>query len=112
MSLPIGQGRNIVGVGITIVAKVWAGVVLADVFRHDAAAGLALALVLVVIARFPPVGNSEKRIARNKPRTDEFHQLGVMRKTLHDEPVIDATIAFNATEFKVLDCHGTIISPA
>ena len=42
-------------------AKMRAGVVLADVFRHDAAAGGTLAFVLAVIAGFPTVGNAEKR---------------------------------------------------
>ena len=74
MATPVGKHRHIVRVSVTIMAKVRASVVLADVFRHDAAAGDTLAFVLAVIAWLPTVGNAEKRIARNKPRTDEFHQ--------------------------------------
>ena len=43
MPLPVGQRRCVVGVGIAVVAEVRAGVVLADVLGHDAAAGDALA---------------------------------------------------------------------
>ena len=74
MATPVSQHRNIVRVGVAIMAQVRAGVVLADVFRHDASAGGTLALVLAVIARLPAVGDAEKRITRDKPRTDEFHQ--------------------------------------
>ena len=84
-------------------AQVRAGVVLADVFRHDAAAGGTLAFVLAVIARFPTVGDFEERIARNKPRTNEFHQLCVVRKAPHDEAIIDATVVLDAEAFKVFD---------
>ena len=41
--LPIRQGRGVVGVGVAIMAKVRAGVVLADVLGHDAAAGTTMA---------------------------------------------------------------------
>ena len=63
MAFPIGQGRGVVGVGVAVMAQVRAGVVLADVFRHDAAAGSTLALVLAVIAEFPMVRTAEERIA-------------------------------------------------
>lgn len=46
MPLPVCPRRRIVGVGVAVVAEVRAGVVLADVLGHDAAAGEALALVL------------------------------------------------------------------
>ena len=63
MLLPIGQGRSVVGVSIAVMAKVRAGVVLADVLGHDAAAGGTLAFVLAIIAGLPTVWNAEKRIA-------------------------------------------------
>ena len=63
MLLPIGQGRSIVRIGVAVMAKVRTGVVLADVLRHDAAAGGTLAFVLAVIAEFPMVRTAEERIA-------------------------------------------------
>ena len=39
MPLPVGQRRGVVGVGVAVMAEVRAGVVLADVLGHDAAAG-------------------------------------------------------------------------
>ena len=50
MLFPIGQCRGIVGIGVAVMAKVRAGVVLADVLGHDATAGGTLPFVLVVIA--------------------------------------------------------------
>ena len=47
---PISQGLGIVGVGIAVMAKMWTGVVFADVFRLDAAAGFTLSLVFAIIA--------------------------------------------------------------
>ena len=44
--LPVLHRRNVVGVGVAVVAEVRAGVVLADVLGHDAAADEALAFVL------------------------------------------------------------------
>ena len=52
MLLPIDQGRGVIGIGVAIMTKVRAGVVLADVLGHDAAAGGTLAFVLAVIVRF------------------------------------------------------------
>ena len=43
MPLPVLHRRGAVGVGIAVVAEVRAGVVLADVLGHDAAADEALA---------------------------------------------------------------------
>ena len=43
MPLPVGLGRGVVGVGVAVVAEVRAGIILADVLGHDAAAGEALA---------------------------------------------------------------------
>ena len=40
--LPVGQRRGVVGVGVAVMAEVRAGVVLANVLGHDAAAGEAL----------------------------------------------------------------------
>ena len=74
MLLPIGQGRGVIGVRVAVMAEMRAGVVFADVLRHDAAAGGTLAFVLAVIARLPTVGNAEERIAWKEPRTDKFHQ--------------------------------------
>ena len=45
MPPPVLHRRGVVGVGVAVVAEVRAGVVLADVLGHDAAAGEALALV-------------------------------------------------------------------
>ena len=45
MPIPVCPRRRIVRVGVAVVAKVRAGVVLADVFGHDATAGEALAFV-------------------------------------------------------------------
>ena len=73
MAFPIGQGRGVIGVCVAIMAKVRAGVVLADVLGHDAAAGGTLTFVLAVIAWLPTVRNAEERIAWKEPRTDEFH---------------------------------------
>lgn len=103
MLFPIGQGCGVVGIGVAVMAKVWTGVVLADVFRHDAAAGGTLAFVLAVIAWLPTVRNAEERIARNKSRADEFHQLCIVRKALHDETIIDATVVLDAETIKVFD---------
>ena len=46
MPLPVFHRCGVVGVGVAVVAEVRAGVVLADVLGHDAAAGEALAFVL------------------------------------------------------------------
>lgn len=56
--LPVLHRRNVVGVGVAVVAEVRAGVVLADVLRHDAAAGETLAFVfqLRVLAGNTDVG--------------------------------------------------------
>ena len=78
MLFPIGQGRSVIGVCIAIMAKVRAGVVLADVLGHDATADGTLAFVLAIIAGLPTVGNVEERIARDKPRSDEFHQFWIV----------------------------------
>ena len=43
MPPPVFHRRGVVGVGVAVVAEVRAGVVLADVLGHDAAAGEALA---------------------------------------------------------------------
>ena len=91
-------------------AKVRAGVVFADVLGHDAAAGGTLAFVLAIIARFPTVGDAEERITRNKPRTDELHQFCIVRKALHDETIIDATVVFDAEAIKVFDLSARYIS--
>ena len=45
MALPVGYGDRIAGVRVAVVAEMRTGIVLADVFRHDAAAGLTLSLV-------------------------------------------------------------------
>ena len=50
MLFPISQGLDIVRVGVAVMAKVRAGVVLADVLRLDAAAGFTLSLVFAIIA--------------------------------------------------------------
>ena len=71
MLFPIGQGRGVIAVRVAVMAKVRAGVVLTDVFRHDAATGGTLALVLAVIAGLTTVGNAEERIAWNEPRADD-----------------------------------------
>ena len=42
MPPPVLHRRRVVGVGVAVVAEVRAGVVLADVLGHDAAAGEAL----------------------------------------------------------------------
>ena len=63
MVTSVGVYRHIVRVGVAVMTKVRAGVVFADVFRHDAAAGGTLAFVLAVIAEFPMVRTAEERIA-------------------------------------------------
>ena len=47
MPFPIHHRRSVVRVGVTVMAKVRAGVVFADVLADNASAGLALALVLL-----------------------------------------------------------------
>ena len=78
MPIPVLHRRGVVGVGVAVVAEVRAGVVLADVLGHDAAAGKALAGIFLVSAGFPFVGYAEERIAREKLRSDELHELGVV----------------------------------
>ena len=63
MPLPVLQRGGVVGVGVAVVTEVRAGVVLADVLGHDAAAGEALAGVFLMGAGLPFVGNAEERIA-------------------------------------------------
>ena len=61
MPLPVCPRRRIVCVGVAVVAEVRASVVLADVLRHDAAAGEALAFVfqLRILAGDTDVGSEE-----------------------------------------------------
>ena len=73
MPLPVSFGCGVVGVGVAVVAEVRAGVVLADVLGHNAAAGETLAGIFLVRAGLPFVLDAEKRIARGKLRANELH---------------------------------------
>ena len=73
MLLPVLKRGRVVGVGVAVVAEVGAGVVLADVLGHDAAAGKALAGVFLVDTKLPFVGNAEERITEDELRADELH---------------------------------------
>ena len=101
MPIPVRHRCGIVGVGVAVVTEVRAGVVLADVFGHDATAGETLTRVFLVGARLPLVGNAKERIARNELRTDEFHKFGIMRKTLDHQTVVDAAVVLDAITIKV-----------
>ena len=78
MPLPVLQRRGVGGVGVAVVAEVWAGIVFADVLGHNATASEALSGIFLVSAGFPFVGYAEERIARDKLRSDELHELGVV----------------------------------
>ena len=71
--LPVLHRRGVVGVGVAVVAEVRAGVVLADVLGHDAAAGEALAGVFQTLHE--PVG-IERGDVRRTARGDDDRHLG------------------------------------
>ena len=96
MPPPVFHRCGVVGVGVAVVAEMRAGVVLADVLGHDAAAGEALTRVFLVRAGLPSVLDAEKRIARDELRANELHEFRVARKALHHQPVVDAAVVFDA----------------
>mgnify|MGYP003295612447 CR=1 FL=1 len=98
MAFPILKCLGIVGVGVAVVAEMRTGVILPDVLRHDAAAGLALTGILPVCGKLPTVRLAEKRITRHAFSADEFHQLRVVREAIHDEPVVHTTVMFNTRQ--------------
>ena len=103
MPFPVLHRNGVVGVGVAVVAEVRAGVVLADVLRHYAAAGEALAGVFLVRAGLPFVLDAEKRITRDELRANELHEFCVVRKALHHQPVVDATVVLDSVAVEVGD---------
>ena len=103
MPVPVGLGHGVVGVGVAVVAEVQAGVVLADVLGHYAAAGEALAGVFLVRAGLPFGLNAEKRVARDELRANELHEFRVAREALHHQPVVDAAGVLDAVVVEILD---------
>ena len=103
MPLPVLHRSGVVRVGVAVVAEVRAGVVLADVLGHDAAAGEALAGVFLVWAGLPSVLDAEKRVARDELRANELHEFRVAREALHHQPVVDAAVVLDAVAVEILD---------
>ena len=78
--LPVRHCCGVVGVGVAVVAEVRAGVVLADVLRHDAAAGEALTLVIQPLHE--PVGVERGDVRRAARRDDDRHLGQRLRASL------------------------------
>ena len=111
---------------IAILAQMWAGVVLADVFAPHAAAELPLAFVAVVlflqgVLRFAEHDSIGRNRLGAKQRvfyglnlhTEEVHQnLVVMRKANH-QVIIHATVVLDAVWRKVylLATGGQLVVP-
>ena len=92
-------------------AKMRTGVVLADVFGHDAAAGKTLAGIFMlrvdIVGHNPAVvafllGRAE-HVALDELGTDELHELGIAMETFRNQPVVDAAVVFDAVRVKVFD---------
>ena len=80
MSIPVSHCRDVVGVGVAVVAEVGAGVVLADVLGHDAAASEALAGVFQALHE--PVGIERGDVRRAARGDDDRHLGGDLRAVL------------------------------
>ena len=111
MLLPIRNCRRIVCVGVAVVAEVRAGVVLADVLRHDATTGEALAFVFQfcvnIVGDNPAIatlllGRAE-HIALDELRADKLHELGIVIEALRNQSVVDTAVVFDAVLIKVFD---------
>ena len=101
MMLPVRHGRCVVCVGIAVVAKVRAGVVFTDVFRHDAPTGLALPGVFPVLVQHPPTGRVGEHIRLHVTSTDELHKRTVVMEALHDQPVVHAPVVFDTVTVEI-----------
>ena len=85
MAGKVGKYLRVLGVGVAVAAEVRASIIRADVLADDAAAGLALSLVLL---RFWDVPAAEHVVFRS----DEVHEGGVVVEEPHHQLVIDTFV--------------------
>ena len=98
-------------ISIAILAQMWAGVVLANILAHHAAAELTLSFV-AVIAVLDDGRFWIEEVAFGNLHTEEVHQGLVVRGKTDHKVGINASVVLHAIEIGSLTASGQSVVPA